>query len=127
MKVKGFENYLITEDGKIINSKTGRTLKPDIIWDGYERVTLCKNGVTIRFRVHRLVAEHFIPNDDPTRDQVNHKDGNRRKFMKKLKFYLLSFTIPLILLITVFLFRQVLTGKFSILTSDLFAQYYKLF
>ena len=78
MKVKGFENYLITEDGKIINSKTGRTLKPDIIWDGYERVTLCKNGVTIRFRVHRLVAEHFIPNDDPTRDQVNHKDGNRR-------------------------------------------------
>ena len=47
--------------------------------------------------------------------------------MKKLKFYLLSFIIPLILLITVFLFRQVLTGKFSILTSDLFAQYYKLF
>ena len=78
MQIKGFENYLITEDGKVINSKTGRILKPDVIWDGYERVTLSKEGVTTRFRVHRLVAEHFIPNDDPARNQVNHKDGDRR-------------------------------------------------
>ena len=78
MRVKDYENYLVTEDGKTINTSTGRILKPDIIWDGYERVTLSKNGVTKRFRVHRLVAEAFIPNADPDKNQVNHKDGDRR-------------------------------------------------
>ena len=78
MLIKDYEKYEITEDGKVINTETGRILKPEMIWDGYERVTLSKDGVTKRFRVHRLVAEAFIPNDDPCKDQVNHKDGDRK-------------------------------------------------
>lgn len=78
MLIKNYEQYEVTEDGKVINTKTGRVLKPDILWDGYERITLSKEGQIVRFRVHRLVAEAFIPNLDPSKDQVNHKDGNRR-------------------------------------------------
>jgi len=77
MLVKGFENYSVTEDGTVTNVTTGRVLKPDVIWDGYERVTLCCKGVTKRFRVHRLVAECFIPNPDNL-PIINHLDGDRR-------------------------------------------------
>lgn len=41
----------------------------------YRRVTLCKEGITKRFQVHRLVADAFIEN--PTnKPQVNHIDNN---------------------------------------------------
>lgn len=83
MRIKGYDNYEITEEGKVINIKSGRVLKPEIIWDGYERVTLSDRGKTTRVRVHRLVAEHFLPNDDPNKNQVNHKDGNRRNNSKE--------------------------------------------
>lgn len=77
MLVNGFENYDVSEDGKVTNIKTGKQLKPDIIWDGYERVSLCKNGETTRYRVHRLVALHFIPNPFNL-PVINHIDGVRR-------------------------------------------------
>jgi hypothetical protein len=41
---------------------------------GYVQVTLCKNGKTKLFRVHRLVGMHFIPNPE-SKPQVNHKYG----------------------------------------------------
>ena len=77
MKINGFTHYDISEEGKVVNTRTGRELKPEIIWDGYERVTLSQDSVLKRFRVHRLVAEHFIPNPDNL-PMVNHKDGVKR-------------------------------------------------
>jgi HNH endonuclease len=77
MLIDGYANYNISDDGVVTNTKTSRILKPDIIWDGYERVTLSQNGVVKRFRVHRLVAEHYIPNPDK-HPMVNHKDGDKR-------------------------------------------------
>ena len=55
-----------------------RLLKPDVSCrksTKYHRITLCKNGKTSRFQVHRLVAEHFIPNPE-NKPFVNHIDNN---------------------------------------------------
>lgn len=43
---------------------------------GYHSVCLCKDNVKKYYRVHRLVAQAFIPNLD-NKPEVNHKDGNR--------------------------------------------------
>ena len=40
------------------------------------RVSLWKDGKVKDYLVHRLVAFAFIPNDDITRDCINHIDGN---------------------------------------------------
>ena len=43
---------------------------------GYIRIVLCKNGIQKNFSLHRLVAEHFIPNPNNL-PQINHKDENK--------------------------------------------------
>lgn len=43
---------------------------------GYMKVTLCKDSKVKSFRVHRLVAEAFIPNQE-NKVQINHIDGNK--------------------------------------------------
>lgn len=45
--------------------------------DGYCRMTIKVNGVCKGFVIHRLVAKAFIPNDNPERTCVNHKDSDR--------------------------------------------------
>lgn len=76
--IKGYEGkYRISNLGDVYSFHSNRLLKP---WDdglGYERVDLSKNGVVETFQIHRLVAEHFIPNDNPNiLIEVNHKDLN---------------------------------------------------
>ena len=44
---------------------------------GYMQVTLYKNGEKTRYKVHRLVANAFIPNHK-NYPQVNHIDGNKK-------------------------------------------------
>lgn len=46
-------------------------------YDGYLRVTLCKNGKKSTIAVHRLVAQTFIPNPI-NKPQVNHIDCNKK-------------------------------------------------
>ena len=69
--------YLVSNTGTIMTAKTGRLLKPTIDEYGYERVALFKMHRTKHYRVHRLVAQAFIPNPD-NKEQVNHIDGNKR-------------------------------------------------
>lgn len=45
--------------------------------DGYLLVELSKNGIKKTFKVHRLVAETFIPNPN-NYTEINHKDENRQ-------------------------------------------------
>lgn len=76
MEVKGFENYLIYNDGLVFNQKYNRFLKEGTNRYGYKLVCLYKEGKGKMFLVHRLVALHYIPNPDNKPD-VDHIDGDK--------------------------------------------------
>lgn len=44
---------------------------------GYYRANLALNGVNTTIKVHRVVAQAFIPNPEG-KPQINHKDGNKQ-------------------------------------------------
>lgn len=56
--------------------ETIRTVQVNNARHGYCEISLYKDGKEKRFRVHRLVAKHFIKNNDK-KPEVNHKDGNK--------------------------------------------------
>lgn len=60
--------------GKMLVS--AKLLKPWNNMHGYCNVNLLKDGERKVFKVHRLVAEAFIPNPE-NKYAVNHKDGNK--------------------------------------------------
>lgn len=73
--------YEVSSEGKVRNLKTGRILKP-FYASGYAMVSLTsanndKTKKTLKL-VHRLVAQAFIPNNDPSKTLINHKDENKR-------------------------------------------------
>lgn len=73
--ISGFEGlYWVTKNGDIINAD-GKTLKPYDNGYGYLMVDLKRNGVRKHARIHRIVAEAFIPNPNNL-PEVNHKDEN---------------------------------------------------
>lgn len=74
VKIKGYEErYEISDTGRV-RRIDGHIMRSAINQNGYEHIVLSKNGVAKDFRVHRLVAEHFIENKERKRD-VNHKNG----------------------------------------------------
>ena len=76
-KVSGYEdNYEIEDNGTIISLKTNNPLFTSLDYKGYKRVMLWKNNKGKLFRLHRLIALHFIPNPE-NKPQVNHIDGNK--------------------------------------------------
>ena len=68
-------DYSISDIGEIRKDTTNYIMKQQI-QQGYHHVTLQINKKPKRFRVHRLVAEAFVPNPDNL-PYVNHLDGNR--------------------------------------------------
>ena len=75
--IKGYEGkYQISNLGKV-KSLIGNSkiLKPEIR-AGYYSIQLCKNGKCTHKRIHRLVAEAFIPNPNNL-PMINHKDENK--------------------------------------------------
>lgn len=69
-------HYSVSSEGHIRNDNTGKVKANHISKDGYSKVELYQDGMPARKRVHRLVAEAFIPNPDGL-PQVNHIDGNK--------------------------------------------------
>lgn len=89
-QIDGYANYMISNFGNVIsianvsikrNSKIKgivfKKLKITVDSSGYTRVSLYKNGTPKSYKVHRLVAEAFIPNRKNL-PQINHKDENKQ-------------------------------------------------
>lgn len=79
-KVEGYESYEISNTGKVLthnwmNRGITKVMCPSK-YRGYFQVNLWKNGKQKCMRVHRLVADAFIPNPDNLKE-INHIDGNK--------------------------------------------------
>ena len=78
MEVKDFPNYLIYPDGRVFskNRKSKEPMKQQINND-YFVVNLYKNSKPTQKRIHRLIAEHYIPNPD-NKPFVDHKNRDKK-------------------------------------------------
>lgn len=75
--VEGFENYVVSNNGKVINTKTGKILKHISKYrkTNTKLVQLLNNGKIYRISVHILVAKTFLDNPNDYK-HVIHLDGN---------------------------------------------------
>ena len=73
----GYEGlYEVSNMGNVRNVRRNTLLRFSKNNYGYIQVYLYKNGIRNGFKVHRLVAQAFIPNPDNL-PQVNHKDEDK--------------------------------------------------
>lgn len=85
--IDGFPNYAINRNGEIFSRYKFKTAIVSDDWRpvqhvldkgvGYFLVTLVHEGVRKNQFVHRLLAQHFIPNPQ-NKAHVNHIDGNKQ-------------------------------------------------
>ena len=68
--------YKISNFGRVWSTRMDREMIPGIDGGGYKYVNLCDGGVK-PYKVHRLVALHFIPLIEG-KEIVNHIDENRQ-------------------------------------------------
>jgi methyl coenzyme M reductase gamma subunit len=81
-EIEGFEGYFIDEFGNMFGNKKYfqnknrelRKLKGGLDRKGYPIISLYTNGKRYQKKVHRLVAQAFIPNPE-NKETVNHING----------------------------------------------------
>lgn len=89
MAVPGFDNYEVSNYGRVCNVKRGTDLQPRTDPAGFQTVALYNNGVRREFGVHRLVAMVFFAdfedgieikhiNEDKTENTVRNLTLGRR-------------------------------------------------
>ena len=77
--IAGYEGlYEVSDLGRVKSLKYGKEniLKPGKDTGSYLKVSLCKDGHVKTARIHRLVADAFIPNPNNL-ETVNHKDEDK--------------------------------------------------
>ena len=83
--VVGFAgHYKVSSHGRVMSFRKGRGSRNTLgqkllatpLIKGYQNVNLKVGVVKVKKRVHRLVAEAFLPNPFG-KEEVNHKDGNK--------------------------------------------------
>jgi hypothetical protein len=74
--VIGYEGlYTISNTGEIKSLRRNRIIK-SWVYSKYYIISLSNNNVRRTLYLHRLIANHFIPNPE-NKTQVNHIDGNK--------------------------------------------------
>ena len=76
LNISGYDNYQVSNFGRIRNSTTGKILKPSDDCRGYLKVNLYKDGKRKNHKIHILVANEFIEKPDG-KTCVDHIDKNR--------------------------------------------------
>ena len=76
VEIEGFENYEISNLGKVRNIKSGRMLKPHLNHNGYLKHHLYRHDKQKELFLHRIIAIAFIDNPGK-KPQVNHIDENK--------------------------------------------------
>ncbi|ANY28833.1 HNH endonuclease [Lactococcus phage 4R15L] len=76
VKIEGFENYEVSNLGKIRNIKSGKILKPILRRDGYLTHNLYGHNKQKHLLLHRILATAFIDNPEE-KPCVNHIDENK--------------------------------------------------
>ena len=77
--IKGYEgHYQINSEGKVRSFKNnvGKGLTSHFDKRGYLTICLSKGGKKKIFKLHRLIAETFLPNPE-SKKEVHHVDGNK--------------------------------------------------
>lgn len=76
--IEGYPNYQVSNMGRVKSLKYDeeKILKSSKNSRGYLQVGLCKEGKIKFFRVHRLVAQAFLPNPNNL-SQVNHRNEDK--------------------------------------------------
>lgn len=74
--VRSMERVVSYSDGRPDRHLASKIVKTSLDKDGYKLAHLSKEGKSVTFKVHRLVAEAFIPNPDNLPD-VNHKNEDK--------------------------------------------------
>ena len=77
--IKGYEGHYQVSNwgrGKSLKWNKEKILQPLIQSNGYYYIGLVKNNKRINYKIHRLVAEAFLPNPNNYKE-VNHKDENK--------------------------------------------------
>lgn len=87
MVISGFPNYRINRNGEVFSNYKYKTNRVSDTWrpvkhvldsgTGYLVVTLVNDGIRKNQAIHRLLAQHFIPNPE-NKAHVNHIDGDKQ-------------------------------------------------
>ncbi len=72
-KIKNYDDYYITDCGKVVSNKRQCLFVLNTADDGWGYLNVKLGGKTVY--IHRLVAEHFLDRDE---SEVNHIDGNKK-------------------------------------------------
>lgn len=78
--IPNFPSYGVNENGDVLRFSSGKILAR--IWQGskkykYQAVRLGNQGDISNVKIHKLVAELWVPNDNPDLVEVNHDDGDK--------------------------------------------------
>lgn len=75
IKMINFKGYTVFENGDILSLK-GKKMRPGKDGRGYHFIFIHSGGERKVKKIHRIVAECFLPNPE-NKPQVNHIDGNK--------------------------------------------------